>query len=168
MMGVGTHGTNLLHDVEPSRVADALNSLHAFELVTSLWCHAVQQRVIGVALYVLPNELEEQSQASIATARRLAARIAQLGSVATFNPTDLLKVAGLDEMLLPTRMSDPGDIVRCAMAYQRQAITRYNDLLTEVDGRDVVTARLLVRVLAEKVAREDEMEASLATDEMRD
>jgi bacterioferritin (cytochrome b1) len=113
--------------VDPVTAADALDSLHAFELVAALWCHAVEQRLAGPAVYLLPDELEEQAKESVANSRRLAKRIAQLGGAPRCHPAELLRL---------------------------------------VDGKDVVTARLVERILADKVAREDEMEASLGTDQM--
>ena len=161
---MATQGNTILRGVEPRSVANRLDSLHAFELVAALWLHAVRHRLTGLALYVLHDELDAQMSTSLDNAQRLAARITQLGSAPTCSPMALLTIASVDDFTMPPDLSDPRDVVRWALAYQRQSIATCGALLDSIDGKDAVTAHLLLRILSDKVALEDELESALATE----
>ena len=154
----------MLRGVEPRSVANRLDSLHAYELVAALWLHAVRERLTGLALFVLRDELEAQINASLANARRLAGRITQLGSAPTCNPLALLATASVDDFTMPSDPSDARDVLRCALAYQRQSVATCGALLDSIDGKDAVTTHLLLRILSDKVALEEELESALAAE----
>ena len=159
---MGSAGTALIDGLEPAALADELDTLHAYELVTALWCRAVENRVAGPALYFLTDELREQAATALEHASLLADRVAQLGGAVMANPAQLLQRAHLKGFELPADSSDVGSVVRLALAYQRFGIEAYAEVLQKVAGHDVVSAKLLTEILARSVAREDEMESSLA------
>ena len=73
---MGSAGTALIDGLEPAALADELDTLHAYELVTALWCRAVENRVAGPALYFLTDELREQAATALehASLSRTASR----------------------------------------------------------------------------------------------
>lgn len=159
---MGSTATALIDDLDPAALADELDALHAYELVTALWCRAVENRVAGPALYFLPDELRERADTALEHASLLAARVAQLGGAVTANPAQLLQRARLKGFELPADSTDVGSVVRLALAYQRFGIEAYAETLQRVAGHDVVSAKLVTEILTRAVAREDGMEASLA------
>jgi ferritin-like protein len=159
---MGSTGTAIIDSLDPTDLANELDRLHAYELVTALWCRAVENRLAGPALYFLPDELREEAATALERARRLADRIAQLGGAVRAHPAQLLARARLDAFELPADPSDIGSVVRLALAYQRFGIEGYAELLQRVAGHDAVSAKLLTDILTHAVAREDGMESSLA------
>jgi ferritin-like protein len=159
---MGSTGIALIDSLDPAALADELDALHAYELVTVLWCRAVENRVTGPALYFLPDELREQAAAALDHASLLADRVAQLGGAVTVNPAQILQRARLKAFELPADSSDIGSVVRLALAYQRFGIEAYAVVLQRVAGHDVVSTKLLTEILTHAVEREDGMESSLA------
>jgi ferritin-like protein len=126
------------------------------------WCKAVENRLTGMATFVLPDELTEVGDEAGEVAARLAARIAQLGRAITADPTEFLTRSPIDEFTLPDDFGDVVAILTTALDYQRHVIGVYAELLGRVDSADVVTHRLLTKILAGKLAREDELDAVVA------
>jgi ferritin-like protein len=149
-------------DVDPAGLADELDGLYCYEQVVVHWCKAVENRLTGMATFVLPDELTEAADEASEVAERLAARIAQLGGEITADPTDFVIRAPIDGFTLPDDFGDVVAILTTGLDYQRHAIGVYADLLDRVRPADVVTDRLLTRILAAKLAREDDLEAVVA------
>ena len=93
-------------------------------------------------------------------AERLAARLAQLGGEITADPTDFVTRAPIQEFSLPDDFGDVIGILTIALDYQRHVIGVYADLLDRLGPVDLVTHRL--KILAAKLAREDDLEAVVA------
>jgi ferritin-like protein len=146
-------------DVDPAGLADELDGLYCYEQVVVHWCKAVENRLIGMATFVLPDELTEVADEANEVAERLAARIAQLGGEITADPTDFVTRSPIDEFRIPDDFGDVVAILTTALDYQRHLIGVYGELLDIVGGADAVTHRLLTKILAGKIAREDELEA---------
>lgn len=113
---MGTTGNHLICGLDREKVADSLDELHAFELVSALWCHTVNNRLVGTAIYVLLDKLNRQVHTSLGYAKRLAARIAQLGGVITCGPTQLLVRSAQDRFVLPEDPSGPASLVRVGLS----------------------------------------------------
>jgi hypothetical protein len=64
----------------------ALDSFYCHNIVVSLWADAVANRLEGMAIYLLSDELPEVAGHARAAARRLADRIGDLGSAITADP----------------------------------------------------------------------------------
>jgi ferritin-like protein len=62
---------------------------------------------------------------------------------------------------LPDDTGDVDSVLRYALKQEQRAIDRYGQLLERTRGMDPVTEHLLVSILSDKVAREDEIEAVL-------
>jgi ferritin-like protein len=149
-------------EVDPAGLADELDGLYCYEQVVVHWCKGVENRLMGMATFVLPDELSEVADEASEVAERLATRIAQLGGEITADPTAFVTRAPIDEFTLPDDFGDVVAILTTALDYQRHAIGAYADLLDTVGAADVVTHRLLTKILADKLAREDELEAIVA------
>lgn len=149
-------------DVDPARIAGELDGLYCYEQVVVHWCKGVQNRLTGMATFVLPDELTEVADEAGEVAERLAARIAQLGGEITADPADFVTRSPIDEFTLPDDFGDVVAILTTALDYQRHVIGVYADLLDRLGDADVVTHRLLTKILAGKLAREDELEAVVA------
>lgn len=149
-------------DMEAAEIADELDQLYCYEQVVVHWCRAVESRLTGLATFVLPDELAKVVNAASATGERLAARIAQLGGEITADPSDFVARAPIDQFVLPPDTSDLPAILGVALQYERRLIARYGKLVDRLRDADAITHRLLAELLADKLAREDEIEAVLA------
>lgn len=158
---MGTAGMRLIRGLDPAEVADDLDRLYCYEQVSIHVVRAIENRLTGVASIILEEELPEQVALAERHASRLASRIAQLGGAITHDPTRFVERAQLPAVELP---DDPGDldsVLRYALEQEQRTIDRYGQLLDRVRGLDAVTERLLVSILSDKVAREDEIESVL-------
>jgi ferritin-like protein len=159
---MGSAGNALIRGIEPERVAAELDRLYCYEQIVALWCEAVENRLAGPASILLEGELDEQAEASRGYAAELAARIAQLGGEVTPDPSEFVRVSPVDGVAMPEDPTNAASVLRRALAYEQVAIPHYGRLVDELQGKDAVTHRLLLKILAKKVAREDEMESALA------
>jgi ferritin-like protein len=142
-------------------VADELDRLYCYEQVVVHWCAGVENRLIGVASFLLGEELRKTAAESSGVGEQLAERIAQLGGEITADPTAFVERAPIEELRLPGNYADVEEILTVAIEYERTVIVEYDRLLGELHEHDVVTHRLLAEILAGKLAREDELEAAL-------
>jgi ferritin-like protein len=147
--------------LDGAEVAAELDRLYCYEQVVVHWCTGVENRLVGFASFVLGNELRKVAAESSAAGEQLAARIAQLGGEITASPTEFVERAEIDDLRLPWDYSDVEEILTVAIGYERNAIVDYHNLLSGLRDYDVITHRLLVEILAGKLAREDELEAAL-------
>jgi ferritin-like protein len=142
-------------------VADELDRLYCYEQVVVHWCTAVGNRLTGVANVLLGEELRKVASEAHAVGERLASRIAQLGGEITADPTGFVERAPIEELRLPDDCSDVEEILTLAIRYERTVIPDYHNLLSGLREHDVITHQLLVEILAEKLAREDELDSTL-------
>src|SRR5258708_11674147 len=84
-------------DLTVQDVIAALGSFYCHNVVASLWADAVANRLEGMAIYLLSDELPEVAEHARAAARRLADRIGDLGGAVTAGPRQLIDRAPGDE-----------------------------------------------------------------------
>ena len=77
-------------DIATQNVIDDLDSFYCHNIVASLWADAVANRLEGMAIYLLSDELPEVADYARAAARRLADRIGDLGGAITADPRQLI------------------------------------------------------------------------------
>jgi len=152
---------DLIDGLDAADLADKLDRLYCYEQVVAHWCQAVDNRLTGPATFLLPDELTEVAEAARATGERLAGRIAQLGGKITANPSAFVARAPIERFEVPADPADLSGILALALRYERLAIGAYAALSERVRDHDVVTHRLLVKILAAKLEREDDIEAVL-------
>ena len=141
---------------------DDLDSFYCHNIVASLWADAVANRLEGMAIYLLSDELPEVAEHARAAARRLADRIGDLGGAVTADPRQLLdRAPGDSEFTIPD-CSDPRAITSYALRRLDVIITAYQAFLDTVRGRDDVSFALVVGLLAAETHRRADVMAALA------
>jgi ferritin-like protein len=149
-------------DLAAQGVIDDLDSFYCHNHVVALWADAVANRLEGLAIYLLSDELPEVAEHARAAARRLADRIGDLGGDITPDPRQLVDRAPGDiEFAIPD-CSDPRAITSYALRRLDVIITAYQAFLDKVRGRDDVSFVLVVSLLAAEIHRRADVRAALA------
>ena len=149
-------------DLAVEDVIAALDGFYCHNIVVALWADAVANRLEGLALYMLEDELPEVADHARAAARRLADRIGDLRGAVTADPRQLLDRAPGDwEFAIPD-CSDPRAIVTYAVQRLNLIIAAYQAFLDKIRGHDDVSFALVVGLLAAETHRRADAEAALA------
>ena len=149
-------------DLNIKDAIDALDSFYCHNVVAGLWADAVANRLEGMAIYLLSDELPEVADHARAAARRLADRIGDLGGAITGDPRQLLdRAPGVTEFTIPD-CSDPRAIISYALQRLDVIIAAYQEFLDQVRGRDDVSFALVVALLTAETHRRADIEAALA------
>lgn len=143
-------------------VIDALDSFYCHNVAAALWADAVANRLEGLAIYLLSDEIPEVAEHARAAARRLADRIGDLGGAVTADPRQLVdRAPGDNEFTIPD-CSDPRAITTYALQRLSVIIAAYQAFLDMVRGRDDVSFALVVDLLAAETHRRADVTAALA------
>jgi ferritin-like protein len=122
----------------------------------------VANRLEGMAIYLLSDELPEVAEHARAAARRLADRIGDLGGAVTADPRQLIdRAPGGNEFTIPDS-SDPQAIISYALRRLDVILAAYQAFLDTVRGRDDVSFALVVGLLAAEAHRRADVMAALA------
>jgi ferritin-like protein len=149
-------------DCIAQNVIDDLDSFYCHNVVASLWADAVANRLEGMAIYLLSDELPEVAEHARAAARRLAGRIGDLGGAITADPRRLIdRAPGGNEFTIPD-CSDPHAIISYALQRLDVIITAYQAFLDTIRGRDDVSFALVVGLLGAEAHRRADVMAALA------
>ena len=149
-------------DLAVQDVIDDLDGFYCHNVVASLWADAVANRLEGMAIYLLSDELPEVAEHARAAARRLAGRIGDLGGAVTADPRQLIdRAPGAEELTIPD-CSDPRAITSYALHRLDVIIAAYQAFLDKVRGRDDVSFALVVGLLAAETHRRADVRAALA------
>ena len=149
-------------DLADQDVIDALDSFYCHNVVAALWADAVANRLEGLAIYLLSDELPEVAERARAAARRLADRIGDLGGAITGDPRQLVdRAPGDSEFTIPD-CSDPRAITSYALRRLDVIIAAYQAFLDKVRGRDDVSFALVVGLLGAQTHRRADIVAALA------
>jgi ferritin-like protein len=146
----------------PSDVTGTLDSFYCHNLVVAIWADAVANRLEGMAIYLLSDELAEVAEHAREAAGRLADRIGDLDGAVTADPRQLIDRAPGDiEYTIPD-CSDPRAIVSYAVQRLDIIIAAYQAFLDTIRGRDDVSFALVVDLLAAETHRRADARAALA------
>ena len=149
-------------DAAVQKVIDGLDTFYCHNIVASLWADAVANRLEGMAIYLLSDELPEVADHAREAARSLAERIGDLGGAVTADPRQLVDRAPGDlEFSIPD-CSDPRAIISYALHRLDVIIAAYQAFLDTVRGQDDVSFALVVRLLAAEAHRRADVMAALA------
>ena len=149
-------------DLAVDDVIEALDGFYCHNIVVSLWADAVANRLEGLAIYLLNDELPEVAGHARAAASRLADRIGDLGGAVTGDPRQLLdRAPGASEFTIPD-CSDPQAITSYALQRLNVIIGAYQAFLDMVRGRDDVSFALVVGLLGAETHRRADVTAALA------
>lgn len=143
-------------------VTDALDGFYCHNIIVGLWADAVANRLEGMAIYLLSDELPEVAEHARAAAGRLADRVGDLGGAITADPRQLIDRAPGDYEFTIPDCSDPRAIISYALARLNLIIDAYQEFLDKVRGRDDVSFALVVGLLAAETHRRADAEAALA------
>ena len=149
-------------NLDTQDVIGALDSFYCHNTVVALWADAVANRLEGLAIYLLSDELPEVADHARAAASRLADRIGDLGGAITGDPRLLIdRAPGGIEFTIP-ECSDPRAIVSYAVQRLDVIIAAYQEFLDKVRGRDDVNFALVTGLLAAEQHRLADAQAALA------
>lgn len=149
-------------DITTQELIDDLDSFYCHNHLVALWADAVANRLEGLAIYLLSDELPEVAEHARAAARRLADRIGDLGGAVTADPRQLIdRAPGGNEFTIPD-CSDPRAITSYALQRLDVIVTAYQAFLDKVRGRDDVSFALVVRLLGAETHRRADVLAALA------
>jgi ferritin-like protein len=149
-------------DLAVQDVIEMLDSFYCHNALVGLWADAAANRLEGMAIYLLSDELPEVADHARAAARRLADRIGDLGGAITADPRQLIdRAPGENEFTIPD-CSDPRAITTYARLRLNTIIAAYQDFLDTVRGRDDVSFALVVDLLAAETHRRADVVAALA------
>jgi ferritin-like protein len=149
-------------DTAVQDVIDQLDSFYCHNIVAGLWADAVANRLQGLAIYLLSDELPEVAEHARAAARHLADRIGDLGGAVTGDPRQLLDRAPGDYEFTIPDCSDPRAITSYALQRLNDIIAAYQVFLDKLRGHDDVSFALVVGLLAAETHRRADIEAALA------
>jgi ferritin-like protein len=148
-------------DITARSVIDDLDSFYCHNVMASLWADAVANRLEGMAIYLLSDELPEVADHARAAARRLADRIGDLGGAITADPRQVVdRAPGGNEFTIPD-CSDPRAIISYALHRLDVIIAAYQEFLDKVRGRDDVSFALVVDLLGAETRRRADAQAAL-------
>ena len=88
-------------DTTTTEIIDTLDSFYCYNITAALWADAVINRLQGLAIFLLGDELAEVADRARAAARQLAGRIGDLGGAITADPRQLLDRSIPVEFALP-------------------------------------------------------------------
>ncbi len=149
-------------DSGAQHVIDALDGFYCHNVVVALWADAVANRLEGMAVFLLGDELAEVAEDARQAAGRLAGRIGDLGGAVTADPRELLdRVPGGGDFTIPD-CSDPYAIVGYARQRLEEIIAAYQAFLDSVRGHDDVSFALVVKLLAAETHRRADAAAAMA------
>jgi len=149
-------------DLDAPDVIDALDSFYCHNVVVSLWADAVANRLEGMAIYLLSDELPEVADHARTAAARLAGRIGDLGGAITADPRQLIDRAPGDIEFTVPDCADPRAILNYALRRLDVIIAAYQAFLDAIRGRDDVSFALVVQLLAAETHRRADAIAALA------
>ena len=152
-------------DPDIKDVIDVLDSFYCHNVVAGLWADAVANRLEGLAIYLLSDELPEVAEHARQAATRLAGRIGDLGGAITADPRQLLdRAPGNYEFAIPD-CADPRAVTSYALQRLDVIIAAYQAFLDKIRGRDDVSFALVVGLLATETHRRADVVAALAGQE---
>jgi len=156
-----TLGAAIVKGIEVGKVVERLDGFYCYNLVVAQFSLALGNRLEGQASFLLGDELEEVAEEALGAAKGLANRIGELGGEVTADPALLVERSPLSEFSLPESTSEVGVILGHVYERVRMIVGEYGAFLEEVRGRDELSHRLVLKLLAEQIERASEIEAAL-------
>ncbi len=158
---MGSVGNTLVRGIDVDEVIRLLDSLYAFEMVATHYNLAVSNRLEGQATILLEGDFEERAKETFEHANKIAARLSQLGSAVTGDPTQFVQISPLDRFALPASNSNVVEILSHTLEQVRTGIRAYSEALDRVKDTDAITYYELLKVVKDHVRSEDEIEVAL-------
>ena len=122
---MGQIGNQLIKEIAPDDVADALDRLYCYHLVTFCWALGTGVRLEGQALFLLSDELAEVAEENLAAAWQLAGRVSELGGVVTIDPSAFVARSPAATLSALDTAKEVAPILRYALEQVRVALGAY-------------------------------------------
>jgi bacterioferritin len=157
---MGSAGNSLIKGIDIEEIINTLDSFHTQSWVVVHFCLALKNRLEGqAAAFLLTKELEDKAQESMKHAKKLAKRIAELGSTETGDPTEFVMLSPLKRFSMPSSTSDVKVILSYILEQQQTIIRKYGEFMIEIRDKDDLTYHLLREILEDEIRHESEIEA---------
>ena len=155
---MGTKGREIV-GVDVKELLKLLNKALADEWLAYYQYWACSKVAVGRMRGIIAGELAEHAKEELEHAEKLAERILQLGGTPLINPDQWKKEANCsyDEPSNPNTRK----LVEQNIKGEQCAIGVYSSLLKLVEGKDPVTAHLVLEILEDEVEHEEDLEAIL-------
>jgi len=155
---MGTKGREIA-SLDLKELIKLLNKAYADEWLAYYQYWIGARVAVGRMRGVVAGELEEHAKEELEHAEKLAKRIIQLGGTPLINPKQWLQETncGYDEPSNPSTRA----LVEQNIKGEQCAIEVYQKLLKLVEGKDALTANLVLEILEDEVEHEEDLEAIL-------
>lgn len=155
---MGTKGRAIVK-MDVKALIEQLNKALADEWLAVYQYWAGSKVATGRMRGIIAAELEEHAKEEMEHANKLTDRIIQLGGTPITNPDEWKKLTncGYDEPTDPNTKK----LLQQNIKGEQCAIAVYEKLLAMVEGKDVITAHLILEILEDEVKHEEDLEAIL-------
>lgn len=155
---MGTKGREIV-GVDLKELLKLLNKAYADEWLAYYQYWIGARVAVGRMRGVVAGELEEHAKEELEHAEKLAERIIQLGGTPLIDPKQWLQETncGYDVPSNPSTRA----LLEQNIKGEQCAIEVYQKLLKLVEGKDPVTANLVLEILEDEVEHEEDLEAIL-------
>ncbi len=155
---MGTKGKEIV-GVDLKELLTLLNKAFADEWLAYYQYWVGSKVAVGRMRGIVAKELAEHAGEELGHAEKLAERIIQLGGTPLIHPKQWEKESncGYDTPDNPNTKK----LLEQNIKGEQCAIEVYRKILKKVEGKDVITAHLVLEILEDEVGHEDELEAIL-------
>jgi bacterioferritin len=158
---LGSIGNALIKGMTADDIIPVLDSLYAYEMVATHYSLVVLNRLEGQASLLLEDAFEEKVEQNFEHARKIADRLGQLGGAITGDPTLLVEISPTEKFTLPKSNADVREILSHTLQQVQAGIRAYGEVLAQLKDKDEVTYHLLLEIVRDHIASEDEIEVAL-------
>ena len=155
---MGTKGREIV-GLDVKEVVKSLNKALADEWLAYYQYWVGSKVAVGRMRGIIAEELAEHAKEELAHANKLSDRIIQLGGTPLINPDQWNKEGNCsyDEPANPRTKK----LLEQNIKGEQCAINVYQKLLKMVEGKDAITAHLVLEILEDEVEHEEDLEAIL-------
>ncbi len=133
-----------------------LRKAYADEWLAMIQYETAAFQAKGIMRADVVRDLKENAMEEYDHAMKLGRRICELGGTVPLTPEEMIKESNC--AYIKPGESCLGRIIEQTIISERCAIGVYKQLLNEVQGKDEMTMKLIVTILAEELEHEDEFQ----------
>lgn len=142
--------------INTKELVEKLQSAYADECLAYVQYWEGARVAVGIMRPALVAEMEEHAKEELEHANLIAKRIMELGATAIVGPQEWLEKSACG-YIAPLE-SDVRILLEQNISSERCAIATYKHLADFVRGKDDITYKLMVKILAEEVEHEEDLE----------